>query len=156
MACFAMSLLNSRHTLTWFADIKVHGSPHVEYFLDNGFGQGSGSEQDWSSPLCPLGGDGTVGSQVQTPAQLAVWVSSVCSQPRQRTYQNIRTSIDNSTAFTGYVSTLIRHSLNDSMSICRPSPHTHKLAFQHLFSALSLQHFSADMSICTSNFINCS
>lgn len=62
---------------TWFADIEVHGSPHVEHFLDNGFGEGSGSEEDRSSPLCPLGGDGAVGNQVQAPAELAVWVSSV-------------------------------------------------------------------------------
>lgn len=76
--------------LTWFADIKVHGPPHVEYFLDDGLGEGSGSEQDWSSPLGSLGGDGTVGNQVQTPAKLTVWVSSIClhTHTKRATHNN--------------------------------------------------------------------
>lgn len=65
------------NALTWFADVEVHGSPHVQYLLDDGFGQSSGREQNRSFPLGPLGRDGTVGNQVQAPAQLTVWVSSV-------------------------------------------------------------------------------
>lgn len=65
---------------TWFADVKVHGSPHVEDSLDDGFGQSRGREENRSSPLGPLGRDGAVGNQVQFPAQLIVWVSSICLQ----------------------------------------------------------------------------
>ena len=68
----------SHLTLTWFAGMIVHGSPTVEYFLDDGLCQSGGSEEDGPPPLGPLGGDGAVGDQVQTPAQLAVRVRSVC------------------------------------------------------------------------------
>lgn len=76
-----LSLLYSSQTLTWFANVKVHSAPHVEYFLDNDFGQGSRTEQDRSFPLCPLQVDGTVGDQVQPLAQVAVWLSSIYSEP---------------------------------------------------------------------------
>lgn len=65
--------------LTWFADIEVHGCTHVQYFLNNGLGQCSRSEQNRSSPLGPLKGDGTVRDQVQISPQFVVWVSSICS-----------------------------------------------------------------------------
>lgn len=65
-------MLNSAPTLTWLADIKVHGCPHIEYFLDYGFGEGGGDEQDRPLPLRPLWGDGTVGNQVQTVAQITL------------------------------------------------------------------------------------
>lgn len=151
LACFALSLLYFSQTLTWFANIKVHSSPHVEYFLDNDFGQGSRTEQDRSSPLCPLEVDGTIGDQVQTPAQVAVWLSSIYSETETAHVHNY--SYICSPPFTGCISVLISYSLNDDIPA---SPH---IVHRHFNISVSA-HFStftstSYMSVQMSSFINC-
>lgn len=124
-------------TLTWLTNGKVRGCllRHVEYFLNDGFGESGGAEQDRPFPLCPLRGDGTVGDQAQTVAQDAVWVCSFCSQKERR----ISINAEQLSCFHWF-----HFNFNPwlfLMSICWLSPHE-----QWLLSELLFQYFHFNFS----------